>query len=42
MFLTEYSDNVAWITEQEVLLKPVMSSDHPEKHKELIEVAYSL
>lgn len=38
VFLAEYDNSLAWISENEVLLKPVMASDHLEKHKELIEV----
>ena len=37
-FLTEYEDSITWISDNEVLLKPVMTSDHMEKHKDLIEV----
>ncbi|XP_065057528.1 dystrophin-like isoform X3 [Rhopilema esculentum] len=36
-FLTEYEDSITWISDNEVLLKPVMTSDHMEKHKDLIE-----
>ena len=39
IFLTEYDDSLTWISENEVLLKPAMASDHMEKHKDLLEVS---